>query len=102
MTAPNTDSEDDALSAYSRTGIVSPMGPLTDPLKTFVDFETAAIFRRKVNEAGTDTSGALRDWVYMIAHGKTFSEMVADAQKVKAQKLFGTGPNADQLKAVQP
>jgi hypothetical protein len=98
MTTPYTQDEDDTT-AYARTGVISPTGPLTQPLKTFVDFETDEIFRRKVNEAGMDVSGALRDWVFKIAHGKTFTEMVTEAQKVKSEKLFGTGPIAVQIQA---
>lgn len=96
-----TEHDDDDSQAFARTGMVSPVGPLTEPLKTFVDFETAEIFRRKCNEADMDISSALRDWVFKLVHQKTFTEMVADAHKVKSAKLFGTGPNAAQLESKQ-
>lgn len=79
-------------SAFSRIGMVSPMGTLIDELKTKIDPDTAAQFRRMVNEAGMDSSGALRDWVYMLVHGKTYTEICMDASKVKRDALFGTGP----------
>lgn len=83
---------DDTESACSRNGMVSPMGTLIDELKTKVDPDTAAQFRRLVNDAGMDSSGALRDWVYMLVHGKTYTEICLDASKVKREALFGTGP----------
>lgn len=89
----------DQQAQFARTGVMSPTGPLTEPLKTFVDFETAEAFRRLANEADMDVSSALRDWVFKLVHQKTFTEMVADAQKVKSAKLFGTGPNGDQIAA---
>jgi len=92
MTTPNTESDDDTLSAYGRTGMISPMGPLIDELKTKVDPDTAAKFRKLVHEAGMDNSGALRDWVYRLVHGKTYTEICLDAEKVKRDRLFGTGP----------
>lgn len=98
MTTEQTDFDDDA---FGRTGILSPTGPLTEPLKTFVDFETAEAFRRLCNESTTDVSKALRDWVFKLVHGKTFTEMVADAQKLNNAKLFGTGSNQDQMGAKQ-
>lgn len=76
----------------SRTGTGSPMGTLIDDLKTKVDPDTGAKFRRMVNEVDMDTSGALRDWVYMLVHGKTYTEICMDALKVKRKALFGTGP----------
>lgn len=78
--------------AYSRTGMVAPMGTLIDELKTKVDPETAAAFRRKVNECNTDTAGALRDWIYMVVHGKTYTDICLDASKDRRAALFGTGP----------
>ncbi|WP_294767171.1 hypothetical protein [uncultured Rhodoferax sp.] len=90
--------EDDA---FARTGMISPMGTLIDELKTKVDPDTAAAFRRKVNEAGMDSSGAIRDWVYMLVHGKTYTEICLDASKSKREALFGTGPNRDIVGANQ-
>ncbi len=84
--------DEDHVAFLSRTGMVSPMGTLIDELKTKVDPDTAAQFRRLVNEAGMDSSGALRDWVYMLVHGKTYTEICLDASKGKREALFGTGP----------
>lgn len=91
---PNDESEhsqDEAL-ALSRTGMVAPMGTLIDELKTKVDPDTAAAFRKLVNEAGTDIAGALRDWVYLKVHGRTFTDIQLDEAKAKRDRLFGTGP----------
>jgi len=93
MTTEQTDFDDDAFMA--RAG-ASPMGLLDECLKTHVDLETAEKFRRKTREAGTDTSGALRDWIYQVVHGKTFTDIQMDAAKSKREALFGTGPALDQ------
>lgn len=78
---------------FSRTGMTAPMGTLIDELKTKVDPDTAAMFRKKVHEAGMDSSSAVRDWVYLIVHGKTYTDICLEAAKVKRASLFGTGPN---------
>jgi len=83
---------DNPYEAFARTGSLAPMGTLIDELKTKVDPDTAAAFRKLVHDANMDTAGALRDWVYMLVHGKTFTQMQMDAVKVKRQALFGTGP----------
>jgi hypothetical protein len=94
MTTEPTDFDDDAFMA--RAGISS-TGLLDECLKTHVDLETAEKFRRKTREAGTDTSGALRDWIYVVVHGKTFTDIQIDAAKVKRDALFGTGPAMAQI-----
>lgn len=99
-----TMSEHDAheeQAAYARTGMISPMGTLIDELKTKVDPDTAAAFKKKVHEAGMDSAGALRDWVYMLVHGKTFTDICVDAAKVKRQALFGKGPNGGPMEGGQ-
>ena len=77
---------------FARTGSLAPLGTLIDELKTKVDPETGARFRKLVHEANMDTAGALRDWVYMLVHGKTFTQIQMDAVQVKRAALFGKGP----------
>lgn len=79
-------------SLFSRNGMTAPMGTLIDELKTKVDPDTAAAFRKKVHECGTDSAGALRDWVYLVVHGKTFTDIKLAQEKVKRDALFGKGP----------
>lgn len=86
---------------FSRNGLDNPMGKLLDELKTKVDPDTALKFRKVVHEAGTDAAGALRDWVYLIAHGKTFTDICLEAAQVKRAKLFRTGPNGVMTGAVK-
>lgn len=86
--------------AFARTGSVSPMGTLIDELKTKVDPDTGAAFRQKAHDAGMDTASALRDWVYMLVHGKTFSQIQMDAVQLKREALFGEGPFEDTLRKV--
>lgn len=82
--------EDSDMLLFSRTGIDNPMGKLGDPIKTDVDFDTGAAFRKMTYEAGTSPAGLLRDFIYLQIHGKTFSDMVNDAAKVKRDRFFGT------------
>lgn len=87
----NTDDDNDE-SQCSRTGMVPPMGTLIDEVKTKVDPDTAAAFRKLVNEAGTDVAGALRDWIYLKVHGDTYTDICLREAKSKRDRLFGTGP----------
>ena len=89
-----SETDDQELSLQmSRAGIACPMGKLFGELKTKVDCETDLAFRKLVNEAGTDVAGALRDWIYLKVHGKTFTDLMRDAEQVNRHKLFGTGPD---------
>lgn len=89
MSIPDDDHDDIAM---SRTGMVGPMGTLIDDLKTKVDPDTGAAFRKLCAEADMDHSSAIRDWVYLKVHGKTYTEMLVDAAKTKRERLFGKGP----------
>ena len=90
MTIPTDQSQ--AEPACSRTGMVAPMGTLIDEVKTKVDPDTAAAFRKLVHEAGTDVAGAMRDWIYLKVHGETYTDICLREAKVKRDRLFGTGP----------
>lgn len=65
----------------SRTGMLSPIGTLTEPLQTKVDTDTEQAFRRICAEAGTDAAGALRNYVCKVVHGKTFDELSFEASQ---------------------
>jgi len=91
MSTDHPDQRDDQHPAFSRTGMVAPMGTLIDPLKTFVDIDTGAEFRKIAHSVGTDTSGLLRDLVYQTVHRKTYSDICLDAAKSKRDLIFGTG-----------
>lgn len=71
----------------SRTGIVSPLGTLTEPLQTKVDVDTEAAFRRICAQAGTDVASALRDYVCKVVHGKTFQELCFEASQRRRLQL---------------
>lgn len=96
----HTDDDTDGV-MFSRTGMVSPMGTLTEVAKTYIDFETMAAFRVKANTAGMDVSSALRDFVYRTVHKKSFTDICVHAAKVKADELFGEGLNQDLIEAVK-
>lgn len=76
----------------SRTGIVSPLGTLTEDLKTKLDCDTAETFRRVCAEAGTDVAGALRNYVCKVVHGKTFDELSFEASQRRRLLLNAEGP----------
>jgi antitoxin component of RelBE/YafQ-DinJ toxin-antitoxin module len=76
----------------SRTGVVSPIGTLTEELKTKVDASTEQAFRRICSEAGTDVSGALRNYVCKIVHGKSFDELVLEVSQRRRLMLAAEGP----------
>lgn len=65
----------------SRTGMVSPIGTLTEPLQTKLDVDTAETFRRICAEAGMDVASALRDYVCKVVHRKTFQELCFEASQ---------------------
>lgn len=65
----------------SRTGVHSPIGTLTEDVGTKVDPDTKEAFRRICAEAGTDASGAIRNYVCKVVHGKTFDQLVLEASQ---------------------
>lgn len=78
---------------FSRTGVVSPTGTLTNDLKTKVDPDTDIAFRQLCNQAGTDVAGALRNYVFELVHGKSYDEMVFESMQRRAVLLRTKGPN---------
>lgn len=93
--------EDRDVLLFSRTGLDNPMGKLGDPIKTDVDFDTGAAFRKMAHEAGTTAASLLRDFIYLQVHHRTFHDIVHDAAKVKRDRFFGTGPNGTAMGSPQ-
>lgn len=89
--------QDDPL--LSRTGIQSPIGTLTEEVKTKVDADTEQAFRRICAQAGTDAAGALRNYVCKVVHGKTFDELVLEASQRRRLQLGLEGPIEDLIGA---
>lgn len=87
---------------FSRTGMVSPMGTLTEPAKTLIDFNTMQAFRELVAGCDMDVAGAIRDWIYLQVHGQTYTDICVHASKIKARKLFGEDPNAARMRPDSP
>lgn len=73
----------------SRTGMVSPIGTLTEDVGTKVDVDTKEAFRRICAEAGTDASGAIRNYVCKVVHGKTYDELCFESAQ-RRRLLLGT------------
>lgn len=99
MTAPETPVQPGQSPLLSRTGAVSPIGTLTQDLKTKVDVDTEAAFRRICAEAGTDVAGALRNYVCKVVHGKSFDELCAEASQRRRLALGLEGPIGDLIGA---
>lgn len=84
--------EDAGEQLLSRTGVQSPIGTLTEEVKTKVDPDTEQAFRRICAQAGTDASGALRNYVCKVVHGKTFDELVLEASQRRRLAMGLEGP----------
>jgi antitoxin component of RelBE/YafQ-DinJ toxin-antitoxin module len=76
----------------SRTGVTSPIGPLTEDVGTKVDADTKDAFRRICREHGIDAAGALRNYVCKIVHGKTFDQLVLEASQRRLLTLDAEAP----------
>lgn len=76
----------------SRTGIQSPIGPLTEDLGTKVDADTKEAFKRIASQAGTDAAGAIRNYVCKVVHGKTFDQLVLEEAQRRRLVLGLEGP----------
>ncbi|MNV67949.1 hypothetical protein D3C71_1607740 [compost metagenome] len=81
---------DDA--AFARP-IIGALGKLTEDLKTKVDERTAELFRHQCSMSSTDTSGLIRDFVYLSVYGKTYRAMAAE-------KLIHDQERTDALRAL--
>ena len=69
---------------------------LTEVLKTMVDDDTAVRFHRRAAAAGCNTGEFLRDMVFMMEHGMTHGEYVAQSRR---RALLGPGPSACEVGA---
>lgn len=90
-----TDENHTEIPAFSRSIGGNPMGKLLDELKTKVDPDTALAFRKKVHDAGTDSASAIRDFIYNVVHGETYTDMCIREAKINRDRLFGTGLSRD-------
>jgi len=88
-----TNSNDTRLSRC----LYSPKGKLLWDLKTKVDEHTAERFKEIAEKAGTDIAGAIRDWVFLVVHGETLTDMVIREANAKREKMLGT-PIGEALK----
>lgn len=80
--------------AFAR-GIAGPLGKLICSVKTKIDEITFGLFLRQCALRRTDVATVLRDCIYMLVHGKSYQQMVAekishDAEHMQAMaKLIG-------------
>ena len=54
---------------------------LTESLKTLLDEDTALRFQRRACQAGCSAAELLRDMVFVLEHGMTFGEHVAESRR---------------------
>jgi hypothetical protein len=74
----------------ARTGMSSPLGAYTEPVKTWLDEPTRDAWLRLCNEKNTTSSELLRDVMYLLVHGRTPSEMSSEDTRAL---LSAKGPN---------
>lgn len=70
---------------------------LTESLKTLLDEETALRFQRRACAAGCTAAELLRDMVFVLEHGMTFGEHVAESRRraLRCEGSSATLPQAD-------
>lgn len=71
---------------FSR-GIAGPLGKLICVAKTKIDETTFELFLQRCATQGTDVATMLRDCIYVLVHGKTCGQMIAEKIKHSAQPI---------------
>jgi hypothetical protein len=95
MADPQSQFPTDGDAPHFARGIAGPLGKLDHDLKTKVDEHTHTLFLQQCALRGIDPSGALRDCVYLMVHGKSYRQMVVekvshDEKRIEAlTKLIG-------------
>ncbi len=69
---------------------LSPHGKLLWELKTKVDEDTATQFKAICEKSGGDVASVLRDYVFLIVHGETETDMVIREANAKREMMMGT------------
>ena len=59
----------------------SPFGKFTEELKTLVDEPTLQAWLQLCHQKSVTSSELLRDYVYLLVHGKTPAELAADDRR---------------------
>lgn len=77
---------DDGLPMFAR-GIAGPLGKLDVPAKTKIDEQTHDLWLQDCALRGTDTSAALRDFIYATVYGKTYQQMVLEKVNHDAKRI---------------
>jgi hypothetical protein len=75
----------------SRPSVAGPFGKQEAECKTHVDEATLDLFQRKALAAGLDRSKLLRNLVYLVAHGKSYDVLVAEAADRRMRLALGEG-----------
>lgn len=83
------ETEDEA--AFARTGMGCPLGLFTVPVKAWIDPVTHAAWLRLCHSKEVTSSELLRDVIYLLVHGKTPAELVADDRRALLKQ---EGPNS--------
>lgn len=80
----------DADTQLSRPSMVGPFGKLHAECKCVVDEETLDLFDKKAAAVG-DRSKLLRNLVYLVAHGKSYDVLMAEAADRRMRLAIGEG-----------
>lgn len=78
--------DDDDLPMFAR-GIAGPLGKLDIPAKTKIDEKTFDLWLQQCRLNSTDTSNALRDFIYASVYGKTYQQMVLEKANHEAKRI---------------
>ncbi len=87
----NTDGTDAEVVSLFASGLSSPLGKYTEPVKTWLDDATYNEWLRLCAARDRKSSELLRDLVYLVVHNQTPAELAA---KDTRSLLQGEGPNA--------
>ena len=74
---------------------------LTETLKTLLDEDTHSRFQRRACMAGCSAGELLRDMVFVLEHGMTFGEHVAESRR-RALSSEGSLAGLRQAEGVPP
>lgn len=79
-------SANDSTPMFAR-GIAGPLGKLETCAKTKIDEQTHELWLQQCAMNGTDTSCALRDFIYASVYGKTYRQMVMEKVNHDAKRI---------------
>lgn len=75
------DADDDFYAPMYARGMSGPLGKFSAEVKTLLDPPTFELWQGLCSEAGITSSELLREFLYLLLHGKTPGEMSAEDRR---------------------